>query len=57
MMDSIACFSLEEYQTAKSAFVAGAALEPKNPSFKTWISKCDAELSGKVTFFCYNFLI
>ncbi|KAH8965277.1 hypothetical protein BDL97_04G109500 [Sphagnum fallax] len=44
----IACFSLEEYQTAKSAFVAGAALEPKNPSFKTWISKCDAELSGQV---------
>jgi hypothetical protein len=55
-MDSIACFSLEEYQTAKSAFAAGAALEPKNPSFRTWISKCDAELSGKVTFFCYNFL-
>ncbi|KAH8965276.1 hypothetical protein BDL97_04G109500 [Sphagnum fallax] len=44
----IACFSLEEYQTAKSAFVAGAALEPKNPSFKTWISKCDAELSEEV---------
>ncbi|CAK9224880.1 unnamed protein product [Sphagnum jensenii] len=44
----IACFSLEEYQTAKSAFVAGAALEPKNPSFKTWISKCDAELSVEV---------
>jgi len=40
----IACFHLEEYQTAKTSFEAGAALDPKTSTFKTWISKCDAKI-------------
>eukprot|EP00897_Mesotaenium_endlicherianum_P000550 jgi/Mesen1/10496/ME000083S09999 len=44
----IACFSLEEYQTARAAFQAGATLEPTNSSFKTWLRKCEAELSDEI---------
>lgn len=40
----IACFSLEEYQTAKAAFKAGSALDAGNSAFNTWIEKCDARL-------------
>lgn len=43
---SVACFYLEEYETAKTSFEAGAALDPKTASFKSWITKCDAKLRG-----------
>ncbi|KAF5772295.1 putative CS domain, SGS domain, HSP20-like chaperone, tetratricopeptide repeat-containing [Helianthus annuus] len=36
-----ACFNLEEYQTAKTAFEAGAALVPEDKRFGEWIKKCD----------------
>lgn len=42
----MACFSLEEFQTARAAFEAGSKLDPKNSQYKTWIRKCDAELAG-----------
>jgi len=43
----IACFSLDEYETAKIAFEKGLALaqEKEKSSFKMWIRKCDAEIS------------
>lgn len=37
-------FSLEEYESAKTAFEKGKQLEPENTSFRTWERKCDAEL-------------
>lgn len=43
----VALFHLEEYETAKEAFEAGQALDPKNSSFKTWIRKCAAEIDGR----------
>ena len=43
----VALFHLEEYETAKEAFEAGLALDPKNSSFKTWIRKCAAEIDGR----------
>lgn len=36
-----ACFNLEEYQTAKTAFEAGASLVPEDTRFSEWIKKCD----------------
>lgn len=43
----VALFHLEEYETAKEAFEAGLALDPKNSSFKTWIRKCAAEIDDE----------
>eukprot|EP00193_Tetraselmis_chui_P018511 CAMPEP_0177791764 /NCGR_PEP_ID=MMETSP0491_2-20121128/24123_1 /TAXON_ID=63592 /ORGANISM="Tetraselmis chuii, Strain PLY429" /LENGTH=409 /DNA_ID=CAMNT_0019314049 /DNA_START=224 /DNA_END=1455 /DNA_ORIENTATION=- len=40
----VACFRLDEYEAAKSAFVAGMAISEAQEPFKTWIRKCDAEL-------------
>jgi len=40
----IACFSLEEYQSALTSFEKGHSLDPENNTFKTWIRKCRAEL-------------
>jgi len=40
----IACFELEEYETALSAFEKALSLDPDNPTLKTWIRKCNAEL-------------
>jgi len=40
----MACFELEDFQSAKEAFEAGLALEKPSRSFKMWIRKCDAEL-------------
>lgn len=37
----IACFNLEEYQTAKTAFEAGASLVQDGARFTEWIQKCD----------------
>ncbi|KAL7587530.1 protein SGT1 homolog B [Lactuca sativa] len=36
-----ACFNLEEYLTAKTAFKAGASLVPDDTRFIEWIQKCD----------------
>lgn len=41
----IACFSLEEYETAKVAFATGANLEPSSSVYKNWIKKCDAAIA------------
>ena len=42
----VALFNLEEYESAKSAFETGQALDAKNSTFKTWIRKCAAEMDG-----------
>jgi len=41
---SLACFSLEEFETAKAAFEKGKTLDSQDNSFQLWIRKCDAEL-------------
>ncbi|KAL8210883.1 hypothetical protein R6Q57_005320 [Mikania cordata] len=46
-----ACFSLEEYQTAKAAFEAGSILAKEDTRFTDWIKKCDkfiAEENGEI---------
>lgn len=43
-MRRVACFNIDEFETAKDAFEKGYAIEPANAQFKTWIRKCDAEL-------------
>jgi len=40
----IACFDMEEFETAKISFKNGLQIEPTNNSFKTWIRKCNSEL-------------
>ena len=47
-LNRMACFYLEEYQTARMAFEAGQSLDPKASGFKTWINKCDAKLRGTI---------
>ncbi|CAH1438984.1 unnamed protein product [Lactuca virosa] len=50
-----ACFSLEEYQTAKSAFEAGSTFAPDDTRFTDWIKKCDkciAEENGELPTQC-----
>lgn len=47
----MACFSLEEFQTAKAAFETGASLAPEDTRFTNWIKKCDkciAEEAGEL---------
>lgn len=44
----VALFNLEEYESAKSAFETGQALDAKNSTFKTWIRKCAAEMDDEV---------
>ncbi|KAI3818014.1 hypothetical protein L1987_11816 [Smallanthus sonchifolius] len=47
-----ACFNLEEYQTAKTAFEAGASLVPEDTRFGEWIKKCEkciAEENGELS--------
>jgi len=41
----VACFELEEFETAKQAFEQGQKLEPSNTNFRTWLRKCSAELN------------
>ncbi|PWA80795.1 SGT1-like protein [Artemisia annua] len=46
-----ACFSLEEYHTAKAAFEAGSKLAPEDARFTDWIKKCEkciAEEEGEL---------
>ncbi|MCO5568787.1 hypothetical protein L7F22_022487 [Adiantum nelumboides] len=43
----IACFQLEEYETAKAAFSAGANLEPSNSEFRNWLKKCDDAIAAE----------
>ncbi|KAK9820252.1 hypothetical protein WJX72_008100 [[Myrmecia] bisecta] len=45
----VACFHLDEFESAKSAFEAGLALEPSSTQLKTWIRKCVAELDDEMT--------
>jgi len=40
----MACFAMEEYETAKTSFEKGQQIDPQNTSFKTWIRKCVAEI-------------
>eukprot|EP00191_Tetraselmis_sp_GSL018_P017085 CAMPEP_0177593460 /NCGR_PEP_ID=MMETSP0419_2-20121207/9161_1 /TAXON_ID=582737 /ORGANISM="Tetraselmis sp., Strain GSL018" /LENGTH=233 /DNA_ID=CAMNT_0019084507 /DNA_START=56 /DNA_END=757 /DNA_ORIENTATION=- len=40
----IACFYLEEYETAKSAFLSGLSHTSKPEVFRLWLRKCEAEL-------------
>eukprot|EP01102_Stenamoeba_stenopodia_P022891 TRINITY_DN9703_c0_g1_i1.p1 TRINITY_DN9703_c0_g1~~TRINITY_DN9703_c0_g1_i1.p1 ORF type:complete len:361 (+),score=98.62 TRINITY_DN9703_c0_g1_i1:161-1243(+) len=44
MKKGMACFSLDEYETAKASFEKGLSLEPSNSQWKTWIRKCNVEL-------------
>jgi len=41
----VACFSLDEFETAKKAFEKGQELDPSDANFKLWIRKCDAEIA------------
>ncbi len=43
---SVACFKLEEYETARESFAKAQELAPTNAALKTWIRKCDAEIQG-----------
>jgi suppressor of G2 allele of SKP1 len=44
----IACFNMEEFATAKTAFEKGRDLDSSNSQFKTWIRKCNAELEEEM---------
>lgn len=44
----VASFNLEEYETAKQAFDAAAALEPQNMSYQSWTAKCKAALDSEL---------
>ena len=44
----VACFNMEEYTTAKTAFEKGRELDEKNTQFKTWIRKCNAEIDEEM---------
>eukprot|EP00244_Chara_vulgaris_P004255 TRINITY_DN1834_c0_g1_i3.p1 TRINITY_DN1834_c0_g1~~TRINITY_DN1834_c0_g1_i3.p1 ORF type:complete len:363 (+),score=69.02 TRINITY_DN1834_c0_g1_i3:226-1314(+) len=43
----IACFNLEEYETAKEAFEAGNEIEPSD-EYRKWIRKCEAEIEDEL---------
>lgn len=48
----MACFELEEYQTARGSFATGVKLDPASKQLATWIAKCDAKIveeGGAVT--------
>lgn len=44
----IACFYLEEYESARKFFDKGSDLATDQRSFKTWARKCDAEIEGRL---------
>lgn len=44
MRKGLACFSLDEFETAKAAFTKGKSLDPQENGFQLWIRKCNAEL-------------
>eukprot|EP01104_Vermistella_antarctica_P008970 TRINITY_DN2296_c3_g2_i1.p1 TRINITY_DN2296_c3_g2~~TRINITY_DN2296_c3_g2_i1.p1 ORF type:complete len:380 (+),score=131.00 TRINITY_DN2296_c3_g2_i1:38-1177(+) len=43
----VACFELDEFESAQAAFKKGTALDPKNKLFATWLRKCAAELDDE----------
>lgn len=43
----IACYELEEYETAKAAFTAGANLEPSYTDYQRWLKKCDDAIAAE----------
>lgn len=46
----MAAFSLEDFKTALAAFQKGMDLKPDAAAWKTWIRKCEAELSSGKNF-------
>eukprot|EP00798_Chlamydomonas_sp_ICE-L_P001463 gene1463-32840_t len=44
----VACFNLEEYESAKEVFEAGQKVAPENNQFMTWIRKCQAEIDEEL---------
>jgi len=42
----MACFAIDEFETALIAFGKGSALDSSNTQFKTWIRKCEAEIEA-----------
>ena len=50
LLFSIACFELEEYETAKRSFSTGFNIRKKmnkdTTLYSRWIRKCDAELES-----------
>jgi hypothetical protein len=42
----VASFNLEEYETAKQALEAAAALAPNNKAYQSWTAKCKAALDS-----------
>lgn len=53
-IDRVACFELDEYETALSAFEKAASLDASDTSFKTWIRKCQAEIESMILFHLFN---
>lgn len=45
-ISSTACMKLEEYQTAKAALEAGAALSPEESRFTNLIKECNERIAG-----------
>ena len=41
-----ACFALQEFEAARSAFASASALSPASKELKRWVRKCDAELDS-----------
>jgi len=42
----MACFAIDEFETALIAFQKGLVLDSSNTQFKTWIRKCEAEIEA-----------
>eukprot|EP01121_Diplochlamys_sp_Union-15-3_P021896 TRINITY_DN9115_c0_g1_i1.p1 TRINITY_DN9115_c0_g1~~TRINITY_DN9115_c0_g1_i1.p1 ORF type:complete len:392 (+),score=86.54 TRINITY_DN9115_c0_g1_i1:85-1260(+) len=40
----MSAFALDEFESAKAAFVKGKSIDPGNTIFNTWIRKCNAEM-------------
>ncbi len=45
---SVALFHMDEYEAAKAALEQGQRLDPDNKQYKTWLRKCEAELSDEI---------
>lgn len=46
---SMACFALDEFESAEAAFKKGQELDPNDPTFNTWLRKCKAEMESEQT--------
>ena len=42
-----ACFALQEFEAARSAFASAATLSPASKELKRWVRKCDAEMDSE----------